>query len=85
MIKARSQAAITTFAISNAVKSVEKQKPMTFKELLEKVENNQIENNEPCMISLRRIEAKRRSLLHDEEQQEALVTRIVNTNHKNHV
>jgi hypothetical protein len=46
-------------------------KPMTYEQLMDQVNETQTSNREPCLISLRRIEAKRRSLLYDKELIEA--------------
>lgn len=43
---------------------------MTFKQLLMKVEENQMSNREPCRMPLRRIEAKRRSLIQQADVRE---------------
>lgn len=61
---------------SQSMIDLENSKPKTFRELLCEVENNQEENREPCTISLRRIEAKRRSLLQDNQTQQMVLGKI---------
>jgi len=61
---------------SQSMIDLENSKPKTFRELLCEVENNQEENREPCTISLRRIEAKRRSLLQDNQTQQMVLGTI---------
>ena len=61
---------------SQSMIDIENSKPKTFRELLCEVENNQEENREPCTISLRRIEAKRRSLLQDNQTQQMVLGTI---------
>jgi hypothetical protein len=47
MVKSQTQASLVTMPMSDSDNSVGRGKPMTFKKLLEKVEENQDKNNEP--------------------------------------
>jgi len=52
---------------SASMNELEESKTVTFNQLLEQVNQNQASNREPCKFSLRRIEARRRSLLYNDE------------------